>query len=190
VAHRLLKRESIMGKAILVVAPRDFRDEELFDTKAELERAGHACVIASRSIGKCTGMRGGSVRAEIAIDDVDVADCDAIVFIGGSGARVFFRDAHATSLARGAFDAGKVVAAICVAPTILATAGILHEKRATAFHSDISELRYGGARYVGPGVTVDGRVITASGPDQSVAFGKAIARALRPSEQPSIHPTA
>jgi protease I len=168
-----------MGRALLVVAPRDFRDEELFDTKAELERAGHFCTIASNTIGKCTGMRGRTTRAEVSIDEVDVADYDAIVFVGGSGARVFFSDPNATTLARTAFDAGKVVGAICVAPTILATAGILHDRRATAFASDIAELRSGGARYNGPGVAVDGKVVTASGPDQAAAFGKALVQVLR-----------
>lgn len=168
-----------MGRALLVVAPRDFRDEELFDTKAELEHAGHTCTIASNTLGKCFGMRGRTTRAEVAIDEVDVADYDAIVFIGGSGARVFFSDVHATNLARAAFVAGKVVGAICIAPAILALAGILHDKRATAFASDISELRYGGARYAGPGVTVDGKVVTASGPDHAVEFGKALVRVLQ-----------
>ncbi len=161
-----------------MVAPRDFRDEELFDTQAEIERAGYACTIASNTIGRCTGMRGGATTARAAIDGVDVEDYDAVVFIGGSGARVFFSDPSATSLARTAYDDGKILAAICIAPTILATAGILHDLRATAFSSEVAELRYGGARYAGPGVVVDGNVITASGPDEAVAFGKAIARAL------------
>jgi len=178
-----------MGRALLVVAPRDFRDEELFDTKAELEHAGHTCVIASHTIGRCTGIRGRTTRAEIAIDEVDVGDYDAVVFVGGPGARVFFSDAAATTLARAAYDAGKVVGAICIAPVILALAGVLHERRATAFPSDIAELRYGGARYAGPGVTSDGKVITASGPEHAVAFGKALVRALQPSASASTSPS-
>lgn len=173
-----------------MVPPRDFRDEELFETKAELERAGHTCTLASNAAGRCTGMRGRNATAHVAMGAIDVADYDAIVFIGGSGARLFFTDPAATSLARAAFDAEKIVAAICIAPTILATAGILHELRATSFSSEIPELRYGGARYVGPGVVTDGRVITASGPDQATAFGKALVRALagpRPSAAPPEH---
>jgi protease I len=167
-----------MAQVLLLVAPRDFRDEELFDTMAELEHAGHRCVVASRAAGKCKGARGGAVVATVAHADADASGYDAVVFVGGTGAHTYFDDAAALGLARDAWEANKVVGAICIAPTILARAGLLADKRATVFGSEVEALRAGGAHYEGPGVVTDGSIVTASGPDQARAFGKALVKAL------------
>ncbi len=168
-----------MARVLMVIAPRDFRDEELFDTRAGLERAGHTCVIASSAARTCSGTRGRRARATQAIDQVDTAEFDVVVFVGGPGAAVFFDDPAALEIARTMHRQHKVVAAICIAPTVLARAGVLRGKRATAFESEIGDLRAVGATYMGPGVVVDGSIVTASGPDRAVAFGKAIARLLQ-----------
>ena len=44
-----------MDKVLLVIAPQVFRDEELFETREELEKAGFETVIASTAKGICTG---------------------------------------------------------------------------------------------------------------------------------------
>jgi len=67
-----------------------------------------------------------------------------------------------------------MVAAICIAPVILANAGLLKKKNATVFKSEIAAIEAKGAVYSGSGVTVDGNLITASGPDQAKQFGKEI----------------
>ncbi len=167
-----------MSRVLLVVAQKGFRDEELFDTKAELERAHHACTIASHAAGTCSGVRGRKTHASRALDDVAAADQDAVVFVGGPGAKVFFDDPAAIALARDMHAAKKVVAAICIAPEILANAGVLRGKRATAFETEVGAIQSGGARYQGPGVIVDGDVVTASGPEVATEFGKALVSVL------------
>ena len=102
-----------------------------------------------------------------------------MVFVGGPGARTYFDDSNAFSVARDAYEADLIVGAICIAPAILAGAGLLADKRATVFDTEVRALRSGGAHYEGPGVVIDGKLITASGPDQALAFGKALVRALR-----------
>jgi protease I len=72
----------------------------------------------------------------------------------------------------------RVVAAICLAPVILARAGVLVGKRATVAGTFAAELEQCGATYTGPGVTVDGLVVTANAPKASRAFGEAIAQLL------------
>lgn len=167
-----------MGRVLMVVAQERFRDEELFETRAVLERAGHACEVASRSAGDCSGVRGGHVDATLALGAVDASRYDAVVFVGGPGAQGLFDDADAQRVAREAAEAGEVVAAICVAPVILANAGLLRGRRATAFHSELGALSARGAALQGEGVVVDGRIVTASGPAEARAFGRAISTAL------------
>lgn len=170
---------SLSGKnVLLIIAPSNFRDEELFDTKAELEKAGAATTIASRQTGTITGMLGGTAKATLSLSAVKVSDFDAVVFIGGSGASAYFNDSTAQKIAKDAAAQGKVLAAICIAPSILANAGLLQGKNATAFSSESGNLQANGANYTGSAVTVDGKIITANGPAAAKQFGKEITKAL------------
>lgn len=163
----------------MVIAPSNFRDEELFHTKEVLEAAGAEVTIASRATGEVAGMLGGKATADIALSDVSAADYDAIVFVGGSGASTYFNDATTQNLAKDAAAQGKVVAAICIAPSILANAGLLEGKKATAFSSEQGNLEAKGATYTGEAVTVDWKVITAEGPTAARSFGAAVVNAIK-----------
>jgi protease I len=121
---------------------------------------------------------GATVDVDVDIKDVNVSKYDAVVFIGGTGAKTYFNDPAAHRIAKDAYDAGKVVAAICIAPSILANAGILKGLKATAFSSESSNIAAKSAGYTGRDVTVDGRVVTANGPGAARKFGNEIARLL------------
>ena len=71
---------------------------------------------------------------------------------------------------------GKKICAICIAPMILARAGVLSGKNATVFpdRDAISELRAGGALYRDQDVVKDGNVITARGPEAAEKFGRSV----------------
>jgi len=166
-------------KALLIIPPDRFRDEEYFQTKEELERAMIGVVTASKVPGQARGMLGKFVTAGIGLSDVDVSAYNAIVFIGGGGAEVFFNDPQALGIAKKAVESGKVLAAICIAPTILANAGLLKGKRVTAWRGEEQTLRAHGAIWTGEPVTVDGRLVTADGPKSGKEFGRAIVRVLK-----------
>jgi protease I len=124
-------------------------------------------------------MFGATVRPDIKLEQVRVDDYDAVIFVGGSGSAVYFNDDRALSIAREAFDKRKKTCAICIAPVILANAGVLKGKRATVWNGDYVEmLEAGGATYTGRPVEVDGNVITANGPKAARDFGRAIAKEL------------
>ena len=170
-----------MVKALLVIAPK-FRDEELFHTKEELEYAGVETIIASKSIGVITGMLGGTAQAEKILSGVNTNDYDVIVFIGGSGSSIYYNDLDARTLVKRAVDDGKVLAAICIAPGILANAGVMKGKKATIWDGDGAHsvlLTEKGAVYTGESITVDGKIITANGPSAAHDFGKRIVEVLR-----------
>lgn len=167
-----------MAKIVLVIAPQNFRDEELFHTKEELEKAGHETVIASKAMGEATGRMGGKATPEIELSAVKESDFDAIVFVGGGGSNVYFNDPTALGLARKFAGAGKIVSAICIAPSILANAGLLKEKKATAYESEQENLKAKGAEFTGSPVEADGKIVTANGPEAAREFGKKIAGLL------------
>jgi protease I len=167
-------------KAVLIIASENFRDEELFETKLALEKAGVETTVASTKTGAIKGMLGGKAKAEMLVKDIAVGDYDAVVFVGGSGAREYFDNQTALDIARRAKDKQKVIAAICIAPTIFANAHILKNVKVTSFISERAKLQGAGAEYTGVPVEQDGLIITANGPEAAAKFGKAIVDTLIP----------
>jgi protease I len=168
-----------MANVLMIIAPERFRDEELFIPQEELEKDGHTTVIASTIKGMCSGSRGGFATATLALYEVKTKDYDAVVFVGGGGSKVYFNHPEALRIAKEMFEKGRVVSAICLAPVILANAGVLDGKNATVAGTEAGTIARLGATYRGPGVTVDGNIITANAPKSSRLFGQKISERLR-----------
>lgn len=164
-----------MSEVLMVIAPVTFRDEEYSEPKAVFEQRGAHVTTASVDPGPCMGRFGLEVNADIALAEADPADYDAVVFVGGGGAERFFNDADAHRVATGARDEGRFIGAICIAPSILARAGLLVGRRATAFLTQEHDLVAHGALWTGQAVTVDPPFVTANGPEAAAAFGEAVA---------------
>jgi protease I len=170
--------EATMKKAVMIIAQNQFKEEELFVPKKILEDAGIEVRVASRTLDLAKGVEGKTFKPQIAVKDIDANDFDAIIFVGGAGATQYWNDPAAHKTARDAFNGGKVVAAICVAPVTLAKAGILKDKRATVWSSDSGQLLVAGAKYTGANVEKDGKIITAAGPFASREFGEELVKAI------------
>ena len=162
------------GEVLLIIAPVDFQDQEYTVTKRVLEDAGYEVMVASGVMETAVGMDGTEVQPDIALQDVDVGDYVAVAFIGGGGSTVYYDDSDALAIAEEAYDKGMTVGAICLAPGILANAGILMGKNATGASGAIDLLDQGGATFVDEDVVVDGKIVTACGPSASEAFGEAL----------------
>lgn len=163
----------------MVIAPKDFRDEEFLEPKRIFEEAKAEVTVASKEVSEALGKLGATVKVDKDLGEISVDDYDALVFVGGPGSAVYFTDPEALKLAKEAHEAGKVIGAICIAPSILANAEILKGKQATAFPSEESNLRAKGAIYTGEPVTRDGKIITANGPQAAAKFGEEIINTLQ-----------
>ena len=172
-------QEADKAKAVLIISSVNFRDEELFQPRRILQVGGVDVKIASSSLRPSRGMLGTMAFPQLLLTDIDAADYDAVIFIGGIGAQEYFDDTVAHKIARDGVSAGKVVGAICLAPVILANAGVLEGKQATVFSSESRALIRKGIRYTGESVVVDGNIITADGPKSSEPFGEAILELLK-----------
>lgn len=168
----------LTGKKILfIIAPVDWRDEELSRPREILEKAGASITIAT-STGQPSKSMFGKIVDTVSFHSIKSSDYNAVVFVGGTGATRYFHSARAHEIAKEFFTAVKPVAAICVAPTILVNAHIMHGKRATAWPSERDNINAVGL-YTGNDIEIDGNIITASGPKAAEAFGKAILEALK-----------
>ncbi|MFC1721809.1 DJ-1/PfpI family protein [Patescibacteria group bacterium] len=171
-----------MSKVLLVVAQDQYKDKEYLDTKAVLEDNEVEVRTASKTKDKAKGVDGGEVDPDFALADVALDEYDAVVFIGGAGSRQYFDDAEALNLVKKAYQDGKIVAAICIAPTILANAGLLKNIRSTAYPSAKDALEKSGAEFTGEPVESSGRIFTANGPEAAEEFGEKIAFTLMSDE--------
>lgn len=174
-----MNKHKHMKPLLMVIAPKYFRDEELFETKEELLDAGLTTVTASLSKGICTGSKEGKTIAEVEIQDLNTNDYQGVVFVGGPGSRIYFEHPEAHRIAKEMNADEKLVAAICIAPVILAKAGLLKDKSATVFNSEIETLKKNGGHYTGLALTQDENIITANGPQSSRAFGELIAKTIK-----------
>lgn len=165
--------------SLLVIAKNGFQDHELQGTRQGLLDAGLDVVLASAEQGPCTGKFGSTEQASIALRDVNVTDYDRIAFIGGPGAAALAENSDALRIARETVAAKKPLGAICIAPTILASAGVLKGKKATVWvdeeKSQATVLQNAGALYTGDAVTFDGLIITGNGPEAAEEFGRMFA---------------
>ncbi len=154
---------------VLAILADGFEEIEAITPIDLLRRAGAQVTIAGLGDGiHVTGKNGITLHADVPLAAVGTQIFDCLLLPGGPGVAHLRSDprVRATVLAHEA--AGKWVAAICAAPTVLHDAGLLAGRRYTAHFSVASEL---------PGilsaerVVVDGRLITSRGAGTALDFG-------------------
>ncbi len=167
-----------MKKVALVIAEKQFRDEEYQVPHDLLQEAGFEVLTVCTSKNAAIGKLGLQVTPDTLITELNPTELAALVFIGGGGAQQYFDDPLAHGLAQKMVELDKVLGAICIAPVILANAKVLVGKAATVFPDGASVLKKNGANYTGNDVEVDGQIITGNGPDAAGAFSRALIKLL------------
>lgn len=145
-----------------------------------LRRAGIEVRMVGVTGEMVRGRSGIEVKTEITPKEVDLADAEMLVLPGGGGYVNLENSETVIKLVRDAYAAGRYVAAICAAPSILGRMGLLRGRKATCFPGFESALE--GATYTGDPVCVDGKIITARGPGVAVDFALSLIEALRGKE--------
>lgn len=116
---------------------------------------------------------------EMKISDVKISAFDAVIIPGGYAPDMLRRDKKINDFVKKMFDAGKLVAAICHAGSVLVSAGILKGKTATCFFAIKDDMVNAGAKFVDKEVVVDGNLITSRNPYDLPAFCKEIVKFLK-----------
>ncbi|MBU4030639.1 DJ-1/PfpI family protein [Patescibacteria group bacterium] len=175
--------KNLNKKIAMVIAFSDFKDEEYFIPREIFERAGVEVATVSNKSGMARGVSGAEVAVALKLDNLEVADYDGVVFVGGSGCLENLDNESSYSIAREAVERSKVLAAICISPIILAKAGVLEGKKATVwfdplYKEPIKILKENGAIYQDESVTADGKIVTANGPQSAEDFAEAVLEVL------------
>ena len=174
------------ARRVAMLVEDEFDARELFGTQDILKAGGVEVVVVGPQKGASyRGKKPGeSIVADMAAGDARAGDFDAIVIPGGH-APDKMRLRHAmVDLVREATQAGKPVAAICHAPSVLISANVLKGRTLTCWPSIAIDVKNAGGRYVDRPVVEDGNLITSRKPDDIRQFGEAILRALARVEAP------
>jgi protease I len=153
------------GKILMVLSPQQYQEEELNVPRDYFQSRGYSVVLASKGVKTATGMNGESVPVDLNLKEVDLSDYVAVVFVGGEGiySLRLNEDPDYQALAKSTSAQKKLMGAICLAPWILADAGLLNGKRATASETD--HIKSKGAIVSDEAVVQDGNIITGNAPE-------------------------
>jgi len=188
-AHNVSTGKDVSGRdhrIAMIISPKGFQDVE-FAVPYKYFRDNDATVdVYSTVKGIAVGSLGSVYKINETLDELNVSNYDAIVFIGGPGTPIVRSDENSERIAQQAVKERKVLGAICWSPTILAKAGVLKGKNATGWDGMDEEfsmltseyLEMSGAKYTGHGVTVDGNIITADGPNSAQKYAEEIWKRL------------
>jgi len=162
---------------VAVIVADGFEEVEAIAIIDVLRRAEIDTVVAGLHEGHATSARNVRIVPDAVIDTVQADDFDMLVLPGGQpGADNLNADPRVKDLIRSFALKGKLTGAICAAPYVLANAGVLEGKHATAYPS--YKDRLGGAVYEETSVVKDGNVLTSRGVGTALNFGLAIVEQL------------
>ena len=168
-----------MAKVAFVLAA-EYEDDEFKVPYDRLREAGHEVTVVGKD--NTTELRGHKGREtftpDVAIDDVDAGQFDALVVPGGYSPDKLRSDARIVDFTRKFFEEGKPVAAICHAGSLLIDAEAVDGRTVTSWPSIRKDLENAGANWVEQEVVVDGNLITSRNPGDLPVFVEALLKAL------------
>jgi protease I len=169
------------NKVALIIASVGYQQVEYSVPKHIIEAAGIGVETVSDKPGIATAKDTSTTTVDVTLNELDVTQYKAILFIGGPGALEHLDNEASYKIIQDAIKLRKIVGAICVSTRILAKADALDGKKATGWDGDDQlEKIYveHGATLLAKNVVIDGNIITADGPDAEQEFGQAILQVL------------
>jgi protease I len=149
----------LKGKRIAYLVEDGFEDLEFWVPLMRLQEEGAQVTVISDKAADFSGKHGLQARADTAADDVSAGDFDAVVIPGGWAPDKLRRYQAVKDLVRGAYEAGKIVAAICHAGLVLISAGIVRGHKATGSEGIKDDLINAGAEWLDEPAFRDGNLV-------------------------------
>lgn len=163
--------------SVLVLFANGSEELEAITVVNLLRRAGVQVTLAGLEHGPLRGSRGTVLLPDCTLDEAMHQHYDMLVLPGGQpGTNHLKADARVLQLAQRMHHEGNYVTAICAAPSVLATAGLLDGKRATSFPGALDA--YPQVQRQPQTVVEDGKLITSRGPGTAMDFALTLVERL------------
>jgi deglycase len=170
---------SLEGKKIVIFIEDMYEDLEFWYPNIRMKEEGaEVLVIAPKAKEIYKGKHGLPAESNQAITGVKTDVFDALIIPGGYSPDRMRRHSEMVKFVKDMYDGGKLIAAICHAPWMLASADILEGKKVTSFFSIKDDLIHAGAEWIDEEVVHDGNIITSRNPNDLPAFCKEIIMSL------------
>lgn len=169
----------LAGMRIAILAETLYEDLELWYPYYRLREAGaDVFVVGSGSAETYQSKHGYPVTVDAEADTVTASQFDGVIIPGGYSPDHMRRHPGMVKLVREANEQGKLVAAICHAGWMLASANIVRGRTTTSFRSIKDDMVNAGANWVDREVVRDANLITSRSPADLPAFMRMIVEAL------------
>ena len=165
---------------VLILAEDNFRDEELVYPMYRMREEGYDVVIAARDKKEVKGKFGVPVKVDSEISDCKADDFDAVIVPGGYAPDKLRMYDEVLEIVKDMNKAGKVVAAICHAGWVIASADVIKGRKVTSYVAIKDDMINAGGRWVDKEVVVDDNLITSRTPEDLPAFCREIIKKLTP----------
>jgi 4-methyl-5(b-hydroxyethyl)-thiazole monophosphate biosynthesis len=167
-----------MKKVLVPLAP-GFEEIEAITVIDILRRAGLAVTVAGIVAGPIIASRQTKHLPDCLLEDVRAEEFDLIVLPGGQpGTQHLREDARLQAMIAAHHARRRPIAAICAAPTILAAAGLLRQRRATSHPGVRAEVAAAAGEYTEERVVADGEIITSRAAGTAMEFAFALVELL------------
>lgn len=164
-------------KNVLVLFADGSEELEAVTVVNILRRAGVSVTLAGLDAGALRGSRGVMLMPDSTLDAALHEDFDMIVLPGGQpGTNHLKADARVLKLVQRMAQQDKYVAAICAAPAVLASAGLLDGKQATSFPGALAP--FPRVKQQHSAIVEDGKIITSRGPGTAMDFALTLVERL------------
>lgn len=170
----------LQGKKVAVLAANDYEDPELWYPYYRVKEEGAEALLVgtATSADVLHSKYGFPVQIDRRADEVSADDFDAVIIPGGWAPDRMRRCPVTVDFVRNVSGQGKVVAAICHAGWMLASADILRGKTVTSIPAIRVDMENAGATWVDREVVVDGKLVTSRLPGDLPAYGREIVRVM------------
>jgi protease I len=173
---------------IAVLAENMYQELELWYPLMRLREEGCNVVVVGPAEQTYASKLGYPVRPDLAIADADPAAFDAVVIPGGFAPENMRRHRAMIDFVRRVHDQGSLVAAVCHAGLVLASAGIARDRNLTCVALVKDDVIHAGGKYVDQAVVRDGNLISSRLPSDLHLFCKEIVAYLRHAPRTATKP--
>jgi protease I len=164
----------LKGRKAAIIATDEFEDLELFHSMYRLQEEGVKTLVVGLTREPIKGKRGYSIQPDRIIDEVSAQDFDFLIVPGGKSPERLRLNNKVLRFVKEFDSQGKPIAAICHAGQVLASAGIVRNRKLTCVAGIRDDMTNAGAHYVDQAVVTDENLVTSRIPSDLPEFARAM----------------